>query len=427
VSPSRDARVRPGVACCNLALALVASLLSLSATTASATDYEFNPRLELAGGYDDNASLAANGSSKIGASDAMADARVDLVARESNWQWRLTPEARGTWYPSHSDLDSNGEFLYLNGLRQGARYSLGLDGYGSSQTLLPTYLPTAYLGTGLGVPEPGTTLLAPASIRQNLGYLSPSYTLQMTERRSLELNVSYTDASYNHQLPHSYEDYQNFTGSAGLLLRATPTGTLTLRATATDFHPQFSYSAQTYGAEAQWDGKFSPTKEYYLRGGAVHSDFSGSVAGEPRGSGSTNWTGGAGTRWTYPLTEIFLDAVRSIAPTGQGYAVHQDQLRLRLAQRLTPRLAAFLGLRTIYQEPLPGSVGPNVHSQHYYYATTGFEWRVEREFSVIGAYEFTDYYYGGPSSSTGRANSVRVSIVYEPHRPAEGPAITVGY
>jgi hypothetical protein len=405
----------------------VACLLSLPATHALATDYEFNPRLELAGGYDDNAGLVTSGPNKIAAADAMADARVDLVARELNWQWRLTPEARGTWYPSHSNLDSNGEFLYLYGQRQGERYTLGLDGYGSSQSLLPTYLPTASLGTGLGIPEPGTTLLVPKRLRQNLGYLSPSYTFEMTERRSIELNVSYTNATYSQRSPGSYEDYQNLTGSAGLALRVTPTGSLTLRAIGTDFHPEFGYSAQTYGAEAQWDGKFSATKEYYLRGGAEHANFTGSVAGEIRGSGSTNWTGGAGTRWTYTLTEIFLDAMRSIAPTGQGYAVYQDQLRLRLAERLTPRLAAFLGIRTIYQEPLSGSVGPNVRSQHYNYATTGFEWRVERQLSLIGAYEFTDYHYGGPSSSTARANSVRVSIVYEPHRPAQGPAITVGY
>ena len=135
-------------------------------------------------------------------------------------------------------------------------------------------------------------------------------------------------------------------------------------------------------------------------------------------------TGGAGTQWTYSLTEIFLDATRNVAPTAQGYAVNQDQLRLRVARRFTPRFAGFLGVRTIYEDPLRGAVAPTARAQHYNYATTGFEWRVQRGFSVIGAYDFTDYHYGGP---TGQANSVQLSLVYEPHRPAEGPAITVGY
>ena len=405
--------------------ALTGTLLSLVAAPGMATDYQFNPRVELAGGYDDNANLAV-GANKVGSSDAMADARIDLVARESDWQWRLTPEARGTWYPNHTELDSNGEFLYLSGERHGARYTLGLEGYGSSQSLLPAYLPTANLGTGLGTPEPGTTLVTPTNIRQNLGYLSPSYTLQITERRSLELKASYTDATYTQEFTGGNVDYQNLTGSAGLVLRATPTGSLTLRATAADFRPHLDPAADTYGAEVQWDGKLSPTQQYYVRAGAGRTDFSGSVAGQPEASRSTNWSGGAGTQWTYSVTEIFLDATRDVEPTPQGVVVNQNQLRLRFARRFTPRMAFFLGARTIYQESLPDTVAPSVRPQHYNYGTTGFEWRIERQFSVIGAYEFTDYRYGG-SSSTGRANSVRVSIVYEPHRPAEGPAITVGY
>lgn len=414
-----------GVVRSNLPAALTGALLQLVAAPGIATDYQFNPRLELAGGYDDNANLATTGENKIGTSDVLAGARVDLIARETNWEWRLTPEARGIWYPNHSDLDWNGEFLYLSGERHGARYTLGLDGFGSSQSLLPSYLPNSNLGTKLGTLEPGTTLVTPASIRQNLGYLGASYAFQMTERRRLELSASYTDATYTRESPGGYVDYQNLTGSAGLVLRATSTGSLTLRATAADFRPHESPAIDTYGAEAQWDGKLSPTKQYYVRAGARRTDFSNSVVGGSENSRSNNWSGGAGTQWTYSVTEIFLDAIRDVAPAAQGYVVNQNQLRLRFARRFTPRLAFFVGARTIYDEPLPGSP-PSAQSQHYNYGTTGFEWRIERQFSVIGAYEFTEYRYGG-SSSTGQANSVRVSIVYEPHRPAEGPAITVGY
>src|SRR6202030_240846 len=189
--------VRPG----NSVAAVAALGLSCVAIPAAATDYQFNPRVELAAGYDDNANLAVTGGNKIATSDGLADVRVDLIARESNWQWRLTPEVRGTWYPSHSGLDSNGEFLNLSGQRTGERYTLGLDGYGSSQSLLANYLPTANIGAGLGVAEPGTTLVIPASIRQNLGYLNPSYTFAMTQRSSLDVSVAYTDATYSQQVP----------------------------------------------------------------------------------------------------------------------------------------------------------------------------------------------------------------------------------
>ena len=424
MSSSRHALAACGVVRTTSAAGLTGIYLSLAAGSAVATDYQFNPRLELAGGYDDNANLAVTGVNKIASSEAMADARVELVARELNWAWHVTPEARGTWYPDHSDLDSNGEFVYLNGERRGRRYTVSLNGYGASQSLLTSYLPTANIGTGLGIPEPGTTLVTPGSIRQNLGYLTPSYTFEMTPRSSLELTAGYTDATYSHELQGGYVGYQNLTGAAGLVLAPSLSGSLTLRATAADFRPGLGLKTDTYGAEAQWDGKFSATKQYYLRIGAERTDFSGLVTGAPAVSSTTNWSGGVGTRWTYRVTEIFADATRNVAPTAQGYAVNQDQLRLRLARRFTPRFAGFLGVRTIYEEPLRAAVAPTVRVQHYSYGTTGFEWRVQRECSVIGAYDFKDYHYGGTS---GHANSIQVSIVYEPHRPAEGPAITVGY
>ena len=404
--------------------ALAALGLSCLALPAAATDYQLNPRVEVAAGYDDNANLAVTGENRVASSDGLADVRADLVASESNWRLRLTPEVRGTWYPSHSDLDSNGEFLNLSGQRTGERYTLGLEGYGSSQSLLANYLPTANLGAGLGVAEPGTTLVIPGSIRQNLGYLSPSYTLAMTQRSSLDLSVGYTDATFSQQVQGGYVNYQNVTGSAGLVYAASLASSLTVRAIGQDFRPGLGPTSHTYGAELQWDGKFSETKQYYLRLGVGRTDFSAPLAGASEVSSSTNWSGGAGTHWTYQVTEIFVDATRSVAPTAQGYAVNQDQLRLRFARRFTPRFAGFVGVRAIYEDPLRAGIAPTARVQHYNYATAGFEWRVRQYFSVISGYDFTDYRYGGPS---GQANAVHVSFVYEPHRPAEGPAISIGY
>jgi hypothetical protein len=406
-----------------LAAALVASCMPLACTSAHATNYELNPRVELAGGYNDNVTLVS-GPNQVAAGDALADARVEWLAEEPNWEWRITPEVRGNWYSGHSDLNSNAELLYLEGERRGPRYALGFFGFGVSQSLITNYLPTANIGTGLGTSQPGTTLATPASIRQNLGYVRPSYELEMTPRTSLDLNLEYTDATYSEQV-QGYTNYRDLAGAAGLVLRASPTGSVTLRATGSGFQPAIGPTADTYGAELQWDGKFSATKRYYLRVGGARTDLSGSLAGAPAASSSTTTaTGGVGAHWTYTLTEIFIDLTRDVEPTGLGYPVDRDQLRLRVAQRFTPRLAGFLGARAIHDDPVPGSVAPTVKAQRYLYSTVGFEWRLEREFSLIGAYNFTDYHYAGSSAE---ANAVRLSLVYEPHRPENGPAITIGY
>lgn len=414
----------------SVAAGVATVLLALGAPSVGATDYEFNPRVELQGGYDDNVNLGPTGD-RIASSEATADARVDLLAQEPNWQWKLTPEVRGSWYPSHTDFDSNGEFLYLNGQTTGPRYTFGLYGTGSDQSLLRAYLPTANLGTGLGTPEPGTTVGTLVNMRQEYGYLSPSYALQMTPRYRLELNVNYTDASYTHEFEGGYTDYRNVAGTAGLVVQDTLTGSLAVRATAADFRPDLGLTTNTYGGELEWDGKYSQTKQYYLRIGAARTDFSGTVvsttgalAGVTGGSTSTNVSAGAGTHWTYSVTEIFIDATRNIAPTALGYVVNDNQLRLRIARNFTPRFAGFIGARAIYDQPVHGAVAATVAADHYYFATAGFEWRVQRQFSVVGSYDFTESEYGGP---LGRSNSILISLVYEPHRPAEGPAITVGY
>jgi len=405
------------------AAAVTACCMSLGVMPALATNYEFNPRVELAGGYNDNVTLVS-GANQISAADALADARVEWLAQQPNWHWRITPEVRGNWYSDHSDLNSNAELLYVDAERRGARYALDLYGYGVSQSLITNYLPTANIGGGLGTPPPGTTLATPASIRENLGYLRPGYQLEMTPRSSLELNLEHTNATYSQQI-QGYSNYRDFAGAAGLLLKVTPTGLLAVRATASRFEPDVGRTADTYGGEVQWDGKFSATKQYYLRAGGARTDLSGSLPGVPAAPSSRSTaTGGAGAQWTYTLTEIFVDLTRDVEPTGQGYAVDRNQLRLRVARRFTPRLAGFLGARAIYDEPVPGSAAPTVKSQHYTYGTVGFEWRLVREFSLIGAYNFTDYHYSGSSA---QANAVRLSLVYEPHRPENGPAITIGY
>lgn len=406
----------------------LAVICTLAGGSALATDYQINPRVEVAAGYNDNVTLLT-GANEISAADALVDARLELLAQEPNWQWRAIPEVHGNWYSGHSDLNSNAEVLTLDGQRTGARYTLDLYGYGVSQSLITNYLPTATINSGLGTSQPGTTLATPASVRENLGYLRPSYTLDMTPRSALELNLEYTDATYS-QEGQGYTNYRDFAGAIGLVLKATPTGSVTLRGTGAAFDPDVGRAANTYGADLEWDGKFSATKQYYVRVGAAGTHLSGSLPGEPTApSSTTTVTGGAGAQWSYTLTEIFVDLTRDVEPTGLGYGVNRDQLRLRVARRFTPRFAGFLGARAIHDDPIPGSVASTVQAQRYGYGTVGFEWRFVREFSVIGAYNFTDYRYSASSAgaSSAQANAVRLSLVYEPHRPENGPAITIGY
>lgn len=396
----------------------------LIATQAFAVEVQYNPLVEITGGYDDNANLNGTSANKIKAGSAGGDARLEILADQPDWKLRLTPEVKGVYFPNQSDLSSDGEFLSLLGQRTGPRYTLGVYGYGSSQSLLKGYLPTAALGAGLGQQEPGATVGNLSTNRQLLGYIAPNYSLQMTPRHRFELNASYTDSTYNHDLVAGYTNYRNATGAAAFVIDVTRTGSIALRALGSQFKPDVGFTTDTYGFETEWDGHFSATKEYYLRVGVNRSKFSavGTVA-----SGSvpesTNISAGAGTHWTYQVTELFIDLTRAVAPTALGYAVEEREARLRVARRFTPRFAGFIGARMIIDDAFTGAA-INVPSQQYEYGTVGFEWRLTRALALITEADITHRIYIGPSA---RSDAIHISLVYEPHRLAEGPAITVGY
>jgi hypothetical protein len=401
------------------ALALPFCMLGAQVATA---EVQYNPRVEVGVSYDDNANLAGTSANQVKTFGEDIDARLEVRSLQPAGEWRLTPVVDGATYNGNSRLNSNGEFLYFFGEERGLRYQANAYGYVSSQSLLKNYLPTAALGGALGQPEPGATIGNIASIRQNLGYIDPSWALQMTPRRRLELNASFVDASYNHELVGGYTDYTNITGSGALVLQATQTGALALRVTGASFKPNVGFTTNSYGFETEWEGHYSQTKQYYVRLGVDRTAFSAS-GNVPNPSSATTVSGGIGAHWTYQVTEVFADLTRNVAPTAQGYAVQESQLRLRLSRRVTERFAAFVGARAIIETPFSGTVA-NIPTQHYVYATTGFEWRVLRQFSLVGAYDFTGSKYVGPAA---QSSTVHLSFVYEPNRIADGPAITVGY
>jgi hypothetical protein len=384
---------------------------------------QYNPRVEVGVSYDDNANLANESAAEIKTSGEDIDARLEVRSIGPTGELRLTPAVNGAVYPGNSEVNSNGEFLYLYGEEHGPRFEASAYGYVSSQTLLKNYLPTATLGGGLGQPEPGTTIGNLSADRQNLEYIDPKYSLQITPRRRFEVDASFLDASYNHQSTSGYIDYTNFSGSAGLVMDATQTGALALRVTGANFDPKIGFTTNTFGFQTEWAGHLSQTKQYYVRVGVERSDFSSDVATVPNAPSSTTVSGGIGTHWTYQVTEIFVDLTRDVAPTPLGYAVKESQLRLQYSRRLTERLAAFVGARGIIEDAFSGTA-VNIPSQRYAFGTGGFEWRVMRQFSLVGAYDYVGRKYVGPIADS---NAVHLSFVYEPNRLADSPAITVGF
>ena len=103
-------------------------------------------------------------------------------------------------------------------------------------------------------------------------------------------------------------------------------------------------------------------------------------------------------------------------PSSQGAVVDRDELRFRLSRAFSPRVSGFVAARGIRTEGLDEtSTGTQVRTRKYYTGRTGFEWRMNRQYALLGAYEFKwQEYEGEPNDAT--SNGVTLSVVYQPRR-----------
>jgi hypothetical protein len=402
---------------------LSAALYVLCAATASAADWEWNPRVALGGTYNDNFNFSTVRADRVSLWGTNLDAQVELVVDGPRTQFKFTPEVQENYYPGHTYEDSNNELLSLYFQEQGLTYNAGIYGNWTSRLLVYTGLPTTTIVGDLGQPQQQQgAALATSAFRQDLLNLSPYFNLQLTPRTHLQLTAGFVDSTFNVQQT-DYINSTNVGGSAGIAYDVTPTASLSLTGTGSRFEPSIGFASDTYGVQAEWDGHFSPTQQYYLRLGGDRT-FISEPAGSPSGDAISGLIAGAGVHWSLQVTEVFLDATRSVAPGGSGFAVTEDQLRLAANRRLTQKFAVFVGVRGIRYSPLDMSV-ESVPTQTYVVGRTGFEWRIRRWLSLIAAYNYTNAKVSNNAAAD--VDQVSLSIVYEPNRRENSPAITVGY
>jgi hypothetical protein len=398
--------------------------------SAPAADWQLNPRVSLTGDYNDNINLADVNADRISVVGTGLDAQVELVVDGPRTQFKITPEVQENYYPARTEADSNNELLGLFFQEQGLTYTAGVNGNFASRLLVYAGLPTTAIVGDLGQPQQGAVLNSTEGFRQNLLTLYPYFNWQLTPRTHLIANAGFVDSTFNVQ-QIGFVNSSDIQGSAGVAFDVEPTATLSLTGDASRFRPDTGFSADTYGGHAEWDGHFSQNQQYYIRVGGDRTSISpvaSQVAGSAPSVDVSSIAAGAGVHWTLQVSEIFVDATRSVAPAGGGYAVNEDQLRLAANRRFTQKFAMFVGVRGIRYTPLDNAIEA-VPTQTYFVGRTGFEWRMRRWLALVGSYSYTNYKNTGettPAPATA-VNQVSLSIVYEPNRPENGPAITVGY
>ena len=125
----------------------------------------------------------------------------------------------------------------------------------------------------------------------------------------------------------------------------------------------------------------------------------------------SGFSGGAGVRWEFLVTNLFLDATRSLDPSSSGHIVVRDQLRARIERRLSELLTLELGARAI-RDDRPEGVA-NLQDREYFTANARLTWRFRRDWTLGGGYEYVwRDEENDPRAAT--ANRFHVGITYLP-------------
>jgi hypothetical protein len=396
---------------------------------AQGAQWQFDPRVGFGGTYDDNYLLGSTAQNTFSVYGARLDASLQLTRTTPTTTILFTPRLRSSYFPSHHEDDANDQFAFFSFDRQGQTSDAGVKVDYRRQTLLKQNLPDTDVNTGLGQPSRGTDIgVLFSRARQTLLLVDPHGQLVLTPRQSLELKGEFLDANYSYssqQVRQDYLPYKNALASLAYQFALSLRNTLIVRGTGSKFLPGQGGDSMTYGVEGEWSTRVTEKAQYYVRAGIQHTQFDANTAIGTPARNANSFAGGAGVNWSFQVTTVFVDAIRSVSPSSQGFALLQDLLRVRVEHRVTPRLADFVGITGIKNQSL-GNASTDLSDRRYIAAITGLEWRMYREWSLTGTYSYTWQRYVN-QQTTAHSNAIGISVIYEPHRAENGRAITIGY
>src|SRR5262245_14655000 len=99
----------------------VTAVAMLAGGAAHALDWDFAPRIEVGGVYNDNYLMSTGIPPEREVSGGQGAAALDITARGQLTETRFVPELRATYYPDDDDLDSTDKYARFSWRRKGER------------------------------------------------------------------------------------------------------------------------------------------------------------------------------------------------------------------------------------------------------------------------------------------------------------------
>ena len=396
--------------CRRLYFALGAGALLGLTPGARADNWELLPRLEAGGIWNDNYRLADLPDQQVQVYGPYIDAQLAMDFLSPTSKLDIVPRVRWDNFPSdHADQSTDG-FLDIDGEHRTLRSDLlGVLQYSDQEVFYSDYLPATFPGLALGQATTAPSGRITVTTRQKLVRAAPEFKYDFTQRAHLDLNADVENASYQ-QSQVEQIGYSSYTGSAGVGFDVSPRSVLTVTGLGTHFAPQAGgENTNDYGAQAEWDLQETQIAKFYARLGVERSEAQTATLGTV---GNNGVTGGVGADLRYQVTEVTIDAVRSLIPTSQGVVMTDQELRFRVLHAFYPKLSGFLGARGMRLSGASGAGPLAVSTETYATAEIGTDYQITESYRIECAYDYSWQRFAGTPTAT--SNAVRLAVIYQP-------------
>lgn len=414
--------------CRKLYVALGAGAVLGLTSGARADNWEVLPRIEVGGNWSDNYRLADVPADEIQVYGPYIDAQLSMDLLSPTSKLDIVPRVHSTYFPTdHADQSTDG-FLDIDFDHKTLRSDFGgVLGYENEQVIYSELLPATFPGLALG-----QTTTAPAgrvniNTRQQLVRAAPQYKYDVTQRAHLVLNGEADHVTYQ-QSAVAQIPYNSYTGNAGISYDVSPRSAFTLTGVGTHFAPDTGSNTNNYGGQLEWDLRQSQIARFYARVGFNHTSAqvtaTNTVIARTRNQIVTTVTttntkvesngavGGIGVDLRYQVTEVTLDALRSLIPTSQGVVMTDTELRFRVLHAFYPRFSGFVGGRGMRLSGNSSQAAQAFTGETYATAEAGCDYQITENYRIEAAYDYTWQQY--PGSPTAKSNVVRLAIIFQP-------------
>lgn len=390
---------------------LTVMLLTACAAGAEAAEWKIDPTLEFNAGYNDNVRQTIDDKTSSAEATFSPSSKFSVETAESGLSGDLRFDFRR--FEEDSDLDDNNVRLLINSFHRMERSEIGLDAGLIKDTTLDSQLEN-------------TGLIFNRETRYSV-YAGPNWAYKLNERTTASFSYKYRDVQYDNTGENGFVDFNTHSGQASLnrIVNERATASVILSYSKNDN----DNDVKTNNTNLQTGGSYqiSETLSTSMFAGVRHTeaDFSQDSL-IPIFSGDTiigfvpltqdvsrsDW----GYTFNGSLSKAFLrgqtslSASRDISNDANGIPIEVTRANWSNLYRFTEILSVNLNIG-ISNSQSGNSAGTKL-SRDYYTIEPGFNWNLEKFWSISGSYRYRKQTFDNTSDDATQ-NAAYLTLTYQ--------------